>query len=156
MRTIRTMAAAAMALMVLGLAACGSDDDGSGSGTGGGDGGGNSADLCANARELESLGSGDALTDLDEATFTRLTNLVDGVRENAPDEIRADIDTVADGFADVREIFEEYDYDLAKLGAAAAADPELTERLESFGGADFTAASERVSTYLQEECGLSS
>jgi hypothetical protein len=153
MRTIRTMTAAAVALMVLGLAACGSDDDSSGSGSGGG---GNSADLCDNARELESLGNGDALGDLDEATFTRLTDLVEGVRENAPDEIKDDIETVADGFADVREIFEEYDYDLAKLGAAAATDAELTERLESFGGQDFTDASERVSTYLQEECGLSS
>ena len=145
---------AAVALMVLGLAACGSDDDG-GSSSGDG-GGGNSADLCANARELESLGNGDALDNLDEATFTKLTDLLDGVRENAPDEIKADLETVGDGFADVREIFEEYDYDLAKLGAAAATDPELTERLESFGGEDFTAASDRVSTYLQEECGLSS
>jgi len=154
MRTIRTISAAAVALMVLGLAACGNDDDGSRSGDGGG--GGNSADLCANARELESLGSGDALNDLDEETFTRLTDLVDGVRENAPDEIQADLETVADGFAEVREIFEEYDYDLAKLGAAAATDPELTERLESFGGEEFTDAGERVSAYLQEECGLSS
>ena len=40
---------------------------------------------------------------------------MNGVRENAPDEIQADLDTVADGFAEVREIFEEYDYDLAKL-----------------------------------------
>ena len=153
MRTFRTISAAAVALMVLGLAACGNDDDGSSSGNGGG---GNSADLCANARELESLGSGDALDNLDEETFTKLTDLVDGVRENAPDEIQADLETVADGFAEVREIFEEYDYDLAKLGAAAATDPQLTERLESFGGEDFTGASERVSTYLQEECGLSS
>ena len=55
---------------------------------------------------------------------------------------------MANGFADVQEIFAEYDYDLAKLGAAAAADPELTQRLEAFGGEEFTAASERVSTYL--------
>jgi hypothetical protein len=152
MRTMRTMAGAAVAVMVLGLAACGSD----GGSDSGGDGGGNSADLCENARELEALSSGDALNDLNEETFTKVTDLVDGVRENAPDEIQGDLETVANGFADVQEIFAEYDYDLAKLGAAAAADPELTERLESFGGEEFTSASERVSTYLQEECGLSS
>jgi hypothetical protein len=154
MRTIRTMAGAAVALMIIGLAACGSD--GGSSSDGGGDGGGSSEDLCANARELEALGSGDALTDLNEETFTRLNELVAGVKENAPDEIQADLETVSTGFADVQEIFAEYDYDLAKLGAAAAADPELTERLESFGGEEFTGASERVSTYLQEECNLSS
>jgi hypothetical protein len=152
MRTIRTMAGAAVALMVFGLAACSSDD---GSSSDGG-GGGNSEDLCADARELEALGSGDALTDLNEATFTRLNELVAGVKENAPDEIQADLETVSTGFEDVQEIFAEYDYDLAKLGAAAAADPELTERLESFGGEEFTSASERVSTYLQEECNISS
>ncbi len=85
-----------------------------------------------------------------------MTGLVDNVKENAPDEIQADLETVSNGFADVQEIFAEYDYDLAKLGAAAAADPELTQRLESFGGEEFTAASERVSTYLQEECNLAS
>ena len=149
------MAGAAVALMVFGLAACGSDGD-SGSGDGGGSGGGNTEDLCADARELEELGTGDALTDLNEETFTRVTGLVDNVKENAPDEIQADLETVSNGFADVQEIFAEYDYDLAKLGAAAAADPELTQRLESFGGEEFTAASERVSTYLQEECNLAS
>ena len=60
------------------------------------------------------------------------------MKENAPDEIQADLETVSNGFADVQEIFAEYDYDLAKLGAAAAADPELTQRLESFGGEEFT------------------
>ena len=151
MRTIRTMAGAAVALMVFGLAACGSDGGSSSDG-----GGGNGEDLCTNARELEALGSGDALTDLNEETFTKLNELVAGVKENAPDEIQADLETVSTGFADVQEIFAEYDYDLAKLGAAAAADPELTQRLESFGGEEFTSASERVTTYLQEECNLSS
>ena len=145
------MAGAAVALRVFGLAACGSDGD-----SGSGDGGGNSEDLCADARELEELGTGDALTDLDEETFTKVTGLVDSVKANAPDEIQADLETVSNGFADVQEIFAEYDYDLAKLGAAAAADPELTQRLESFGGEEFTGASERVSTYLQEECNLAS
>jgi hypothetical protein len=151
MRTIRTMAGAAVALMVIGLAACGSDGGSSSDG-----GGGNGEDLCTNARELGALGSGDALTDLNEETFTTLNELVAGVKENAPDEIQADLETVSTGFADVQEIFAEYDYDLAKLGAAAAADPELTQRLESFGGEEFTSASERVTTYLQEECNLSS
>ena len=78
------------------------------------------------------------------------------MKENAPDEIQADLETVANGFADVQEIFAEYDYDLAKLGAAAAADPELTQRLESLRGRGVHGGQRAVSTYLQEECNLAS
>ena len=40
------------------------------------------------------------------------------------------------------------------LGSAAAADPELTQRLQSSAGEEFTAASDRVNTYLEETCGI--
>ncbi len=56
----------------------------------------------------------------------------------------------------MKAIFAKYDFDLAKLTAAAAADPELTQQLQNFGNEEFTAASDRVSAFLDKECGIKS
>jgi uncharacterized lipoprotein len=138
------MAAAAFA--VVGLAACGSDSASSTS----------SGDLCSYAKEMEAtLGDG-AFSTPDKATFDQIEEIVTNVQDKAPDEIKADVATVVKSFADVKAIFAKYDFDLAKLSAAAAADPELTQQLQNFGNEEFTAASDRVSAFLDKECGIKS
>jgi hypothetical protein len=139
--------AAVAALASVALMACGSDS-GSSSGSG------SSGDLCSYAKDLEqSLGS-DAFDNMDKATFDQIQEIVGNVKDKAPEEIKDDVNTVAEGFASVQKIFAKYDYDLTKLTAAAAADPDLTKQLQAAGGEDFTAASDRVSTYLEDTCGI--
>jgi len=141
---VGTMAAAACATVA--LAACGSDSGSSSSG----------GDLCSYAREMEATVSDDAFSTPDKATFDKIEEIVGNVQDKAPSEIKADVATVAQGFADVKAIFAKYDFDLTKLSAAAAADPELTQQLEDVGNEEFTAASDRVSAFLDEECGITS
>ena len=142
-RTLATVLAAA-AFATVGLAACGSDSGSSSS----------SGDLCSYAKEMEASLSDDAFATPDKATFDKIEDIVGNVQDKAPAEIKADVATVAKGFADVKAIFAKYDFDLTKLTAAAAADPELTQQLQDFGNEDFTAASDRVSAYLDKECGI--
>jgi hypothetical protein len=71
-----------------------------------------------------------------------------------PSEIADDFATVQAGLNGIIDLFEEYDYDFAALAAEAAANPEITEQLESFGGPEFEAANERLSEYGEQECGI--
>ena len=144
-RNVRTMVGLALAVAAIGaLGACGSSG-GSSSGSG---------DLCSYAKEMESSLSDEAFSNTDKATFDKIEEIIGNVQDKAPSEIKDDVSTMAEGFAKVRELFAKYDYDLAKLSAAAASDPALTKQLESFSSEDFSAASDRVSTYLEEKCGI--
>lgn len=137
---------AAAALATVGLVACGGDSTSSSSG----------GDLCSYAKEMEATVGDDAFSTPDKATFDKIEDIVTNVQDKAPAEIKDDVATVVKGFADVKAIFAKYDFDLTKLSAAAAGDPELTQRLENFGNEDFTAASDRVSAFLDKECGIKS
>ena len=91
---------------------------------------------------------------MDKATFDKIDEIISNVQAKAPAEIKDDVATVAKNFQDVRAIFAQYDFDISKLTSAATADPALTEKLQSLNSDEFSAASQRVNTYLQEKCGI--
>jgi hypothetical protein len=154
------------AVAVLGLAACGSSGKSSGStgtsasagtsGSGGTSAGssGDDSDLCTYAKQLEQSLNPDSLSTPDKATFDKVQEIIANVQAKAPDEIKADVATVAENFKNVQAIFSQYDYDIGKLTSAVTADPTLAQKLQALSGADFNAASQRVDTYLQEHCGI--
>ena len=91
---------------------------------------------------------------MDKATFDKIDEIISNVQAKAPAEIKDDVATVAKNFQDVRAIFAQYDFDIAKLTSAATADSSLTDKLQSLNSDEFNAASQRVNTYLQEKCGI--
>lgn len=139
----------AASLLVLAGTACGSDSGSSSSGSGS-----DSDDLCAFAEEMERTFNDESFGNADQATFEQIEEIMTNVQDRAPDEIKADVETVASTFKDVQEIFAENDYDLTKVAAAAASDADLTARLQAVNGPEFSAASDRVNTYLEETCGI--
>jgi hypothetical protein len=169
----RLLSAGALAVVVAaGLTACGSDSGSSndttaatsgaaaGSGNGGSDAsvdvpkGDSNSDLCKYARELEQSNAEQDFTDLDKEQFEKFQEIVGNIQDKAPDEIKADIDKLASAWGDIKAVFAKYDYDLAKLGQAAAKDPELQAKLESFSTGDFATASARIDAYFKETCGI--
>jgi len=154
-KVVGTLALTAVA--VLGVAACGSSDNGSSSGGTSASAGGGSAgdsDLCTYAKQLEETTNPDSFSNMDKATFDKIDEIITNVQAKAPDEIKDDVATVAKNFQDVRAIFAQYDFDIAKLTSAATADSSLTDKLQSLNSDEFNAASQRVNTYLQEKCGI--
>ena len=91
---------------------------------------------------------------MDKATFDKIDEIISNVQAKAPAEIKDDVATVAKNFQDVRAIFAQYDFDIAKLTSAATADSTLTDKLQALNSDEFNAASQRVNTYLQEKCGI--
>jgi hypothetical protein len=154
-KVVGTLALTAVA--VLGVAACGSSDNGSSSSGTSASAGGSSAggsDLCTYAKQLEETTNPDSFSNMDKATFDKIDEIITNVQAKAPDEIKDDVATVAKNFQDVRAIFAQYDFDIAKLTSAATADSSLTDKLQSLNSDEFNAASQRVNTYLQEKCGI--
>ena len=142
-KVVGTLALTAVA--VLGVAACGSSDKGSSSSGG---------DLCSYAKQLEETTNPDSFSNMDKATFDKIDEIISNVQAKAPAEIKDDVATVAKNFQDVRAIFAQYDFDIAKLTSAATADPSLTDKLQALNSDEFNAASQRVNTYLQDKCGI--
>jgi hypothetical protein len=150
-KVVGTLALTAVA--VLGVAACGSSDKGSSS-SGTAAGGGSESDLCTYAKQLEETTNPDSFSTMDKTTFDKIDEIIGNVQAKAPAEIKDDVATVAKNFQDVRAIFAQYDFDIAKLTSAATADPSLTDELQALNSDEFNAASQRVNTYLQEKCGI--
>ena len=151
----RTMVAAVgLALLApMGLIACGSDGGSSSSGGSSGSSGG-SSDLCDSAQELQDANVATDPTSLKQEDFEKFEDIVAELQDKAPAEIKADLDTFAEGFAKVKAIFAKYDYDAQKLTAAAATDTALQQQLQSLSGEEFTAASNRIDQYFQDTCGI--
>jgi len=153
-------------LLVVGafvLAACGGgDDDGGGGTTGavGGDGGGIAGPLdaaeCAQvvtamaaaAAAVPQVMSGEA-GDLS----TSIAQL-EAMASKAPEEIRDDLVTVAQGYAAYSQALQDSGYDPS---SGEAPPPEVIAALTAAGQAlddtDFQAASEHVSAWFAENCG---
>ncbi|MBK5224143.1 MAG: hypothetical protein JJE52_14965 [Acidimicrobiia bacterium] len=72
--------------------------------------------------------------------------------EIAPDEISADIDAVTASLGQQYALAEDYEYDFEAMRAAAAADPELQERLDAVDSPEATAARDRVSEWVDANC----
>jgi hypothetical protein len=127
------------------LSACGGDgsDDSSAAGDG---------DFCSVAYQLtESVDA--VVTNADEATFDKIEATIDQARDRAPAEIDEDLDTLAEGFSNVRAVFAQYDFDVDKVMAAAADDPELFTKLVTVDEGEVEAAGNRVEAYVKEHCG---
>ena len=136
-------------LAMLLVGGCSGDDDSAASDASG-DG------WCALAQEIE-----DASTALDnsfdvgtdgavalEAAYSEFALLLESAIDTAPDEITADVDTMARGVARFNELLEEADYDLAVLDATAF------DEFESMS-IELDAATEQIEAYNLSECGIS-
>jgi len=142
-KVVGTLALTAVA--VLGTAACGSSDNSSSSG---------GTDFCTSARAFDAATAGDSLSNLDEATFTKLSGMLSDLQAKAPAEIKSDLKTFADGVTNVKAILAKYDYDPTKIAAAAASDPDLQNKIQALSDERYTAAGERLNKFLDEKCGI--
>ena len=115
------------------LAACGGDDDDDAGGSGGG-GGGSTEEFCDKARDYE-----EEFADADPSDEEAIDALRD-LADSAPSDISDDMNGLID-------LFEQ----MAEAGEDPEALAELSEQAE-----DMTAASERITTFMEDECGITS
>jgi hypothetical protein len=95
------------------------------------------------SQAFASIGSGDDLSDESEA----FQAFVDEV----PEEIRDDVQVLADAFAEYADVLEGIDLQAGETPTQAQA-LELSQALSSIDQAEVTAASERLSAWSQENC----
>jgi hypothetical protein len=169
----RSMTLALAAAAVLAMAACGSSGGSSATttesassapaGTTGPDqsvtvdtnfSGQGSSDLCSYAKQLEESGTVTNLSTASKADFEKFKGIVKNIEDKAPDEIKGDVQTYEKFLADLQTVFEKYNYDTAKIGAAAATDPDVQKVLASINDPDFTASTTRLDAYFKQVCGL--
>ena len=157
-KVVGTLALTAVA--VLGVAACGSSDNGSSSGgtsaSAGTSGGGGSAsdDFCAVAKQLQQSMTRESLSNPNKETFDKIDGFMSDLQAKVPAEIKDDLATVAKNLQDVKAFFAQYDFDISKLTSAVQADPSLAGKLQSLNSEEFNAASQKLDTYLKEQCGI--
>ncbi|MEP6659987.1 MAG: hypothetical protein ABJD24_08730 [Acidimicrobiales bacterium] len=112
--------------------------------------------VCNYAKDLEATdfgGDSTSATDL-KASFTKIEEVLNNIKDKAPDEIKADVDTMFTGYQKLIDLYKKYDYDTAKMVAAAANDPDLAAQFAGISSAEMTAATARVSAYFSNVCGL--
>jgi hypothetical protein len=114
--------------------------------------------FCDTARDLENSDLGDALTgqggDL-KADLQKIRSAFDELKDSAPSEIKADVATLATAFEKLDSFWAKYDYDEAKLTAAAAKDPALVaEATSALTDADVATATGRITAYATQVCGI--
>lgn len=142
----RHTAVAALLLAPLGLTACGDEK-------GGADG-----QYCDLIREYEQDSSdfGAVFSDPDATPETlkqgvdELVSAIERLRDAAPDEISADVDTVTETIASIADVLEKYDYDFMALATA----PEAAELQARFDSDEVTSAGERLDAYTTATCGV--
>jgi hypothetical protein len=120
--------------------------------------GGGSDDFCAFARDLEDSDLADSLSGNDsnlKETFEKVDDAMGEIKDKAPSEIKDDVNKMAAAFQKYGDFLKKYDYDVDKITEAATKDPKvLQEATETFGDPTFVAASERVSAYAAQVCGI--
>jgi hypothetical protein len=161
-RNVKTRAVALIAVLALAGAACGDDDDDAGVTDGGtgatvegeaadsgdsGDSGDGGGDWCDLARELDADES--VLDDLDftdpeslEDAFRQVVDTIENAADEAPDEIRDDVNLIADGFNDLVDELERVDFNFLDVDSSVLDNPELE------------AASDRIADYNERVCGI--
>jgi hypothetical protein len=111
---------------------------------GGGFTGEGSEEFCEFAAEVDEVG---------EEGFERLGEIYDDAIERAPDEIRDDFQRLRDAFRDYVDTLEELGVEDGDVSGIT--DPEQIARLtEIFSDPEISEATDRVSTYITEVCGL--
>ena len=103
--------------------------------------------------ELVSIGAAlsQAFTGTGGADAEETSELFAELVDKAPDEIRADIETVAAGFAEYAEAIRELDLQEGEVPSAAQLQ-QIQAALASVDQPELTAASERISAWAQENC----
>jgi hypothetical protein len=114
--------------------------------------------FCQTARDLESSDIGNAISgeggDL-KADLQKIHTAFDDLKNSAPSEIKDDVATLATAFDKLDSFWAKYDYDQAKLTAAATKDPALLEQATAaIGDPAFTTAAGRITAYAAQVCGL--
>jgi hypothetical protein len=156
-------------LLVFSGAACGGDDDsadepeatddGSPTDDGGDSGGSTDADLVDGFldEDCQFLLAGAFLNPLgatvsgDDPNFGDTADQLDAIADSAPDEIQDALATLAEGFAEIAEIFE--DIDLSD--PSSFQDPDVVSKfneLEEIADEDYEAAADEISTWMSENC----
>jgi hypothetical protein len=116
----------AVPALLLTAAACGDDDDSAGGGS-----------FCDQARSLEAQ-----FEDIDDPTSEEFSAALDAIRDmDPPAEIAEDWETMVSAL----DVFNDIDIENP--------DPSVLEEFEA-EAANMEAASERVGTYMEEECGF--
>jgi hypothetical protein len=103
--------------------------------------------------ELVSLGAAfsQAFTGTGDADAEETSELLAELVDEAPDEIRADIETVAAGFADYADAIRDLDLEEGEVPSAAQLQ-QIQAALASVDQPELTAASERISAWAEENC----
>ena len=85
----------------------------------------------------------------------QVSDVMAKAQSRAPAEIKDDLATVTDAIKKYRDFLAQYDYDIAKLTAAAQKDPTILQNVtNSFSDAKFEQASNRVEAYGEQVCGI--
>jgi len=85
----------------------------------------------------------------------QVSDVMAKAQSKAPAEIKDDLATVTDAIKKYRDFLAQYDYDIAKLTAAAQKDPTILQNVtNSFSDAKFEQASNRVEAYGEQVCGI--
>ena len=79
-----------------------------------------------------------------------LTSVIETLQSQAPAEIQSDVQTMAAGLLDMIAIFDQYDYDLAKVSAS----PEFQELNTRMNSQEVATAGDNLNTYESEVCGI--
>ena len=85
------------------------------------------------------------------ATDEEATEAFSEFADDVPEEIRADVQTLADAYGQYIAVLQDAGLEPGEIPSAEQAQ-ELSEALESVGTADVTAASERLSSWTTENC----
>lgn len=103
--------------------------------------------------ELVSIGAAlsQAFTGTGGADAEETSELFAELVDKAPDEIRADIETVAAGFAEYADAIRDLDLQEGEVPSAEQLQ-EIQAALASVDQPELTAASERISAWAQENC----
>jgi hypothetical protein len=126
------------------------------------DGDGDAADIlnserCSEAARSMAAAAGgvsQALTGSSSDDLEESIDELDEFADEAPDEIKADIKVIADGYAAVAQVLVDADFD---PGSGQPPSAEVIQKLqqasEDLDNEDFQAAVERVDEWFKEECG---
>ena len=88
--------------------------------------------------------------------FTKTLDVINTAVGKAPNEIKADLQTLQAGFKQIAAFYASYDYDVAKLTAAMQKDPSLVSKIDALNSDAYSAASDRVDAYFAQVCGIKS
>lgn len=133
-------------------AAAGTSEEGSGGGDDTDFSGDDSGDFCDLAREYEKdfEDTGEATTaDEMEKEYEELTSAIGKLSDQAPDEIKADVEVVSDAFTTFYETLKKYDFDFTKI-------PESEAEQLDLDSPEIESASNRVESYFEKVCEIDS